>query len=221
LAAASGDASVTAGQISANSSADTYGTNGTAQLTANNPTNGPSGIAFNSNAGAQGARIQTNPLDSNTLEVTDQAGTVLSAWKGANFAAAGSITPGLMAVPATACSTPGAMGQNSDGDGQILVCQYGEWTPLGGWDVRIGHYDVGGTRSNLVPVPYCGSGPHQGTPLVSVTIEDFYVNTTATINSSAPQSGSNYVVQFTNGSGQSVYSDVQAIAVTYCSYGTP
>ncbi len=220
FAASTGEASLSAGNISADSLANTFGTNGTSQFTATNPGNGPAGIALNSNAGTYGARIQTNPTDSNTLEITDQSGTVLTGWNGSNMTVSGSIRPELSVSPAAACSTPGAMGQNVDGSGQILVCQYGVWTPLGGWDVRIGHYDVGGSFSNLVPIPYCGASA-SATPLVDVSIEGFSVDTTATVNTVVGTSGSNYSINFTDGSGASIYSTVRAVAVTYCNYGTP
>ena len=81
------------GDVDVNSTQETLGSGGTAQVTINSPNaNVPAGIALNdSGAGGWGVRLQTNPADNNWLELTGNNGSVVSSWQGGNYSAMGNV----------------------------------------------------------------------------------------------------------------------------------
>lgn len=80
------------------------------------------------------------------LYTVDQSGNVV---------ASGSLQPGNVGTPRTACTGTGIAG-DSDGSGLMLSCQGGVWLPIGGTSLTYNTYQV--TNGYVVPAPYCASG---------------------------------------------------------------
>ncbi|UKD18093.1 shufflon system plasmid conjugative transfer pilus tip adhesin PilV (plasmid) [Burkholderia aenigmatica] len=125
----------------------------------------------------------------------------------------GTLQAGNIATPGTSCSPNGVMAANSDGSGQMLSCQYGTWMPIGGRWLRYGYYTV--MDAWWVPAPTC---PNGGAMKVQVTLQNFSVNNTATVNSGpATWTGNGWTVHLTDGNGYGI-PGAQGIAATYCAY---
>jgi hypothetical protein len=67
--------------------------------------------------------------------------------------------------------------------------------------------------NNGVAKPSCSAG---GTPIVELTPQNWYVNTSATVNYNAYDQGTWWLVRITDGNGAGVQG--MAYAGTYCSY---
>lgn len=144
-------------------------------------------------------RLVNNPWSAQLFSV-DQNGNVI---------ANGTVQPGNVAVPRTACTGTGIAG-DSDGSGLILSCQRGVWLPVGGTALRYGYYTVANGWG--VPAPACSAG---GTPQILVDYQSVYIDPTAAANISVAGAGP-WTVFFTDGSGNGVGG--WGVATTYCAY---
>ncbi|MEQ0776584.1 hypothetical protein ABLT15_30175 [Paraburkholderia tropica] len=121
------------------------------------------------------------------------------------------------ATPRTSCtSTTGTtrIAANADGTGQVLSCQYTtsgyQWIPVSGPSPRYQYYTV--TNGSSVPAPTCSAG---GSPQVLIVPQNFYVDTTAQINTYVSGTGP-WTVHMTDGQGADI--GAQGVVETYCAY---
>lgn len=146
-----------------------------------------------------------------TGAVTAATVTATGAIKGNSIASTTTLQAGNIATPRVACSPNGIRANNADGSGQELTCQYGIWLPNGGRLLRMAYNPV--YDGWTVGKPTCSAG---GTPIVELTPQNWYVNTSATVNYNAYDQGTYWLVRVTDGSGVGVSG--MAYAGSYCSY---
>jgi hypothetical protein len=121
----------------------------------------------------------------------------------------GTIQPGNIATPGTACSSTAIAG-NSDGSGQILSCQYGQWFPIGGHKLWYGYYAV--SSGSIVPRPTC---PQGGTPAIMTVPQSFTVDSTAIVNYITNGSGG-WTVAVQDGARSPI--NATGVVATFCDY---
>jgi len=146
-----------------------------------------------------------------TGAVTAATMTATGAIKGNSVTSATTLQAGNVAYPRNPCSPNGATANNIDGSGQQLTCQSGIWLPNGGRLLRMAYNPV--YDNNGVAKPSCSAG---GTAIVELTPQNWYVNTSATVNYNAYDQGTWWLVRITDGGGAGVQG--MAYAGTYCSY---
>ncbi len=124
------------GDVDVNSTQETLGSGGTAQVTINSPNaNVPAGIALNdSGDGGWGVRLQTNPADSNWLELTGNNGVVTSSWQGGNYSATGNVN----AQNALTVNGGSAWWANNAGDSSQSGNAYVAGQVTANYDARLG-----------------------------------------------------------------------------------
>ncbi|KWK06003.1 hypothetical protein BGV52_21150 [Burkholderia ubonensis] len=152
----------------------------------------------------------TNVYQSGALQVLKDGTSTYAPVHSGDVISEGVVRPGAVAVPRTWCPTNGAGAQNSDGRGQWLSCQDHVWLPIGGTALRHNYYAV--QNGWGVPAPSCSAG---GTPAIVVTLQNVFVDTTATVNVTTSGSGP-WTVWITDGSGSGIAGS--AVAETYCGY---
>ncbi|WP_321853339.1 hypothetical protein [Paraburkholderia tropica] len=117
------------------------------------------------------------------------------------------------ATPRASCtSTTGTtrIAANADGSGQILSCLFNQWVPVSGPSPRYQYYAV--TNGTYVPAPTCSAG---GSPQILIVPQNFYVDTTAQVNTYVTGAGP-WTVSMTDGQGADI--GAQGVVETYCAY---
>lgn len=152
----------------------------------------------------------TNISQSGALQVMQSGTSTFAPLNSGNVTSSGTFQPGNMEVPGTACSTNGATAGNSDGSGQWVLCWFQKWTPIGGPYSVNGQYVV--SYGVTVPAPVCSSG---GVGKIAIATENFYVDTTATVNWVTSGAGP-WTVYSVDGAGSPI--SAQGIATTTCAY---
>ncbi|MBN3761074.1 shufflon system plasmid conjugative transfer pilus tip adhesin PilV [Burkholderia sp. Ac-20365] len=180
---------------------------GSLELGGNNSTAGAGTPYIDFHLAGQGVQ------DYNARVINDADGHValIAASGKAGLQVQGTLQAGNVATPNTACTTNGVIAANSDGSGQILSCQYGNWLPIGGRVLRMAYYTV--QNGWGVPAPTCPGG---GIPEIEVDPQTFYVNPTAVVNFGPVTGTGPWVVHITDGAGNP--NSGTAVASTYCAY---
>ncbi|WP_321817830.1 MULTISPECIES: hypothetical protein [unclassified Paraburkholderia] len=168
---------------------------------------------------ASNAEVANAVRSPGTLYVQNAAGTATApidtgaAAVHGNATVYGALEVANTATPRTSCtSTAGTtrIAANADGSGQILSCLYNQWVPVSGPSPRYQYYTV--TNGSYVPAPTCSAG---GSPQVLIVPQNFYVNSTAQVNSYVTGSGP-WTVYLTDGQGADI--GAQGVVETYCAY---
>ncbi len=162
--------------------------------------------------GANGTWVHVESLNGKFRLVNSAWNTELfSVDQAGNVIANGTVKPGVIGAPNTACPQNGASGLNSDGSGQWLQCLNGVLKPIGGNILRYGYYTA--QHGSAIPAPNCPAG---GTRMIVVTPNNFSVDPTTVVNYGALGAGP-WSIYITDGSNTAI-AGATATVGTYCGY---
>ena len=185
-----------------------------AAITAASAVTGASFVAVNgtgSTSLSNDGSGNTDLYQTGALQVLQSGTSAYAAVNAGNVTSSGSFKPGNIATPRTACSPNGAIASDVDGSGLPLVCQFGQWLPIGGPGQRYNYYTV--VDGSVVPAPECPGG---GLPQIVVSAQNFTVDSTAAVNFSPVEGTGPWTVQITDGGGVPIAGT--ATAETYCTF---